>query len=399
MEPGTLTGSSLGSFRVGPLISRGSMGEVYAAEHALIGKRAAVKVALPELSRTRAGAGRFFNEARAAARMHHRGLAEIYDYGQDESGTPFIVMEYIEGETLDAAVDRDGAFAPAEALRIVRAVARAMSVAHAAGVVHRDLKPENIAIVRRGPASGEIKVLDFGIAKLEGPDEPRSAWSTLDSEIIGTPAFMAPEQCRAAGVVDARTDVYGLGGTLYFLLTGHAPFEHTDVESVLAGHLYEPVSPPSSYVPDLSPEIDALVLRMLAKRPEDRFTSMEAVHDALLALDSPASGATSGALARRTWMAAVAVAALALTAGFVGWRLADRGEGPRPAAVPAAKPVAAPPTSTPSETVDAARNLVTEHVQDDLTPTVKPKAKVRPADKDGPPPRESVKDGALDPFD
>jgi serine/threonine-protein kinase len=410
MESGSLSGSRFGSYRTGRLISRGGMGEVYEAEHSLIGKRAAVKVALPEVSQTASGAARFFNEALAAARMRHRGLAEVYDYGH-ANGVAFIVMEYVAGETLADRVERSGPLPPSAALRVARGIARAMSVAHAAGVVHRDLKPENIVLASGGPYHGEVKVLDFGIAKLSGPDPLRSAWRTLDGEVLGTPAFMAPEQCQSAGRVDERTDIYALGAVLYFLLTGRPPIDHDDLETVLDAHRAEPVAVPSTFAAAVSPELDALVMRLLARRPQDRPASMPIVHDELVALESQPSGmrfavrpaAPYGGTdarasqvfawpGRSVWLGLAGLAAFLLVAGM--WPADDHGERsdvpPRPAAKvadpPEPEPVVAPPATAATG----------EEKAEDRPARAKPRkaSKARVV-----PPRESVKDGALDPFD
>ncbi|HVV87958.1 MAG TPA: serine/threonine-protein kinase, partial [Kofleriaceae bacterium] len=268
-----MEGTVIGTYRVLRKLGEGGMGAVYLAEHSLLGRKAAVKVLQPELSRNQDIVQRFFNEARASTAIADPGIVQVFDFGYHTDGSAYIVMEFLEGEPLDGRVKRLGRLAPADALRILRQVASSLASAHARGIIHRDLKPENVfLVVDREVAHGErAKLLDFGIAKLTGDTESKLKTST--SAIMGTPMYMSPEQCRGAGHVDPRSDLYSLGCVLYHLLVGRPPFDGEGVGDIIAMHLREPAPAPSAAVPGIPPEVDALVLRLMAKSPDQRFGS------------------------------------------------------------------------------------------------------------------------------
>jgi serine/threonine-protein kinase len=265
-----VAGTQVGAYRVLQQIGTGGMGSVWLAEHVMLGRRAAIKLLHPMYSARPDIVTRFFNEARAAAAISDPGIVQIFDFGQHE-GTAFIAMELLEGEPLDRRLGRLGRLPLGDALRIMRQVATTLGVAHARGIVHRDLKPENVYLVRDSEVAGgeRAKLLDFGIAKLTGDPSVQ----TQTSAVMGTPAYMSPEQCRGAGQVDQRSDVYSLGCLLFALITGSPPFVAEGSGEVIAMHLREPPPAPSSRLFGLPPEIDALVLRCLAKDPAQRFAS------------------------------------------------------------------------------------------------------------------------------
>ncbi len=287
-QTGVVVEGVLGAYRVVKKLGEGGMGAVYLAEHTLIGRRAAVKVLQPAMSANQDIVQRFFNEARAATAIADPGIVQIFDFGYHTDGSAYIVMEFLEGEALDSRLKRLGRLAPDDALRIVRQVASSLAAAHRAGIVHRDLKPENIFLVPdREVASGErAKILDFGIAKLTGNASlgGDSKLKTATAAIMGTPMYMSPEQCRGAGHVDARSDQYSLGCVLFHLLTGRMPFDGEGVGEIIAHHMMSTPPPPSTLAPGLSPALDALVLRLLAKRPEERFATASELADACGAL-------------------------------------------------------------------------------------------------------------------
>ena len=247
------------------------MGTVWLAEHTMIGRRAALKLLHPMFTAQPQVVTRFFNEARAATAITDPGIVQIFDFGYHTDGSAYIAMELLAGEPLDRRLGRLGRLPVGEALRILRQVASTLGVTHARGIVHRDLKPENIFLVPdpEVPGGERSKVLDFGIAKLTGDPSVK----TNTSAVMGTPAYMSPEQCRGAGHVDQRADVYALGCILFVLLTGHTPFEAEGSGELIAMHLREAPPAPSSRAPGIPPEIDALVLRCLAKNPAQRFAS------------------------------------------------------------------------------------------------------------------------------
>jgi len=265
-------GSQIGAYRVLHQIGEGGMGSVWLAEHAMLGRRAALKVLHPEYSSRQEIVTRFFNEARAATSIGDPGIVQIFDFGLHTDGSAYIVMELLDGEPLDKRLERLGTLDLPDTLRIMRQVASTLGAAHARGIVHRDLKPENIFIVRDPEvAAGErAKVLDFGIAKLGGD---HSGVKTQTSAVMGTPTYMSPEQCRGAGGVDQRSDVYALGCVLVRLLCGAPPFDGEGIGDIIVKHLTVPPPVPSSLRPGIPPEVDALVLRCLAKDPAERFAS------------------------------------------------------------------------------------------------------------------------------
>ena len=281
-----MLGTSVGTYRITGSIGQGGMGVVYLAEHALLGRQAAVKVLLPELSQNQEIVTRFFNEARAATAIRHPGIVEIYDFGWNPDGSAYIVMEFLQGESLAARITR-GRVGVAGGLAIVRQVAGALAAAHAKGIVHRDLKPDNVFLVAdpEVPGGERIKLLDFGIAKLAG-DQP-GGQKTRTGAVIGTPTYMAPEQCRGVAI-DHRADLYSLGCMLFELISGRPPHVGEGLGDVLAAHIH--VAPPalSSLVPDVPPAVEQLVQRLLIKDPQQRMQSAEEViHAVDAALGGP----------------------------------------------------------------------------------------------------------------
>jgi serine/threonine protein kinase len=268
-------GLSFGAYRVVRKVGQGGMGAVYLGEHTLIGRRAAIKVLHRDRSSQRENIERFFTEARATSAVEDPGIVQIYDFGVTPDGTAYLVMEYLDGESLRARLRRLRLLAPRDAVRITRQIAASLAAAHTLGIVHRDLKPENLFMVRDGETSaGERpKILDFGIAKLGG-DDARERFRTRTGAVMGTPAYMSPEQCNDTGKIDPRTDVYSLGCVLFHLLTGRPPFDFEGVGATIAAHLKEPPPRPSHVAAHVPAIVDPLSARCLAKRPEDRFSNM-----------------------------------------------------------------------------------------------------------------------------
>ena len=244
---------------------------MYLAEHTLLGRRAAIKVLLPELSAQRHSVDRFFNEARAATTVSDPGIVQVFDFGY-EGDIAYIVMEFLDGEALSSRLKRIGALDPSMALRIGRQIAGSLGAIHAAGLVHRDLKPDNVFMTRDPEAqSGERpKILDFGIAKL-GDNSPNRI-VTRTGQVMGTPVYMSPEQC-SGDPVDHRADVYSLGCVIYQMLVGRPPFKGGIIE-VISAHLRDPAPAPSAMVARLPGSVDELVRRCLAKSRDERFASM-----------------------------------------------------------------------------------------------------------------------------
>jgi hypothetical protein len=271
-------GATVGGYRVMKQIGAGGMGAVWLAEHVALGRRAALKVLHAEYSNRPDVVQRFFNEARAATAIADPGIVQIFDFGHHTDGSAYIVMELLDGEPLDRRLGRVGALDVMVALRIMRQVASTLGAAHARGIIHRDLKPENIFMVRDPEVAGgeRAKILDFGIAKLIG--DP-SGSKTQTSAVMGTPVYMSPEQCRGAGGVDQRSDVYALGCVLFTLIVGRPPFDSAGVGEIIAMHLREPAPVPSTMRPGIPAEVDQLILQCLAKDPAERLgTAGELAH-------------------------------------------------------------------------------------------------------------------------
>jgi len=291
-----MKGATIGQYRVTGLIGQGGMGAVYAAEHALLGRPAAIKVLLPELSQKQDIVMRFFNEARAATAIRHPGIIEIYDFGWTPEGAAFIVMEHLEGETLAKRSAR-ARFGWQAVLAIARQIAGALAAAHAKGIVHRDLKPDNIFVVHdpEVPGGERIKLLDFGIAKLAG-DSSSTANVTKTGAVMGTPTYMAPEQCRGVSV-DHRADLYSLGCIMFELCSGRPPFVGEGTGDVLAAHIHLPVPSLASLSVAVPHAVEELIQHLLAKSPPARLPNCEAL---IRAIDAIASERTHAAVRAAT---------------------------------------------------------------------------------------------------
>ena len=277
-----MIGRVVGKYKILDQIAEGGMGLVYRAEHVVLGSPAAVKVLLPQFTRDTVVVDRFFQEAKAASAIRHAGIVDVFDYGRLPSGQAFIAMELLRGEDLAGFATRHGRLPPSLAAQIAMQMLSALDAAHMAGVIHRDLKPDNIYLVRDAGAPGAIrvKILDFGIAKLIGDPhgDPHGARhsarpKTKGGAILGTPTYMAPEQCRGGAVLDARADLYAVGCILFELLTGRPPFVGDGDGEIMAMHIYEPPPRLSNLVRDLPVELDALLAKLLTKAPEDRIPS------------------------------------------------------------------------------------------------------------------------------
>ncbi|ACY12842.1 serine/threonine protein kinase [Haliangium ochraceum] len=267
----------IGGYRITKRIAKGGMGEVYLARHELMEREAAIKVLHPDLSGNEQQVNRFLNEARATASIRHPGIVEIFDVGH-EGARAYIVMEYLRGEMLASRLARTRIEID-KALQFTRQIAGALGAAHACGIIHRDLKPENIFVVPDPDVIGgeRTKILDFGIAKLL---ESRGGVHTVQGTMFGTPAYMAPEQCEDAAQVDRRADLYALGCILYEFLCGTPPFGRGGIELV-AAHLRDVPTPVRDREPRVSEALDAVVMRLLAKDPEQRYGTCEALVRAL----------------------------------------------------------------------------------------------------------------------
>jgi serine/threonine protein kinase len=263
-------------------IATGGMGAVYAARHARTGRRYALKTLLPDEQLSKNAIARFEREARAASAVGHAGIVAIHDFDQTEDGLHYLVMDLLDGETLETRLARVGRLAWPDAKRIALEIGDALAAAHRAGILHRDLKPSNVFLRAMEGAAERAMLVDFGLAKpMKGGD---SHFVTRTGAIVGTAHYMAPEQARGEGV-DERTDVYGFGALLYEMVAGVPPFLGASPFAVMAMLLAEQPVAPSQLTNDLPTGVDAAVLRMLAKAPGDRFADVVTTTQALAAID------------------------------------------------------------------------------------------------------------------
>jgi serine/threonine-protein kinase len=266
-DPALAPGTMVGEFRVEGLVGEGGMGQVYGAVHPVIGKRAAIKVLLPEICRSAQMVERFVMEARAVNQIGHPNIVDVFAFGQLPDGRQYMVMEWLRGISLSDRMRR-GVMAIPETCDILYAVAAALDAAHAAGIIHRDLKPHNVFLVEVRGAKPLVKLLDFGLVKLSG-DEDMRVERTRAGALLGTPAYMSPEQAYGRAV-DTRSDNYALGVVAFEMLTGRLPFIEDTPMALLVAHMQQPPSLPSSAAPGIPHELDQLVLALLAKDPAAR---------------------------------------------------------------------------------------------------------------------------------
>jgi serine/threonine protein kinase/WD40 repeat protein len=307
-------------YRIVRLLGEGGMGSVYEAEHRVMQRAVALKVINSAFTSRPATVERFRREVRAAARLSHPNIVTTYD-AEDAGSTLFLVMEYVEGASLGRLVKERGPLPIAEACNYVRQAALGLQHAHERGMVHRDVKPDNLI---RTP-EGQVKVLDFGLAALRGES---GGDLTEENTVMGTPDYMAPEQAEDARSADIRADVYSLGCTLYYLLTGSVPYPAPTAMLKILAHREQPLPSIRQARPDVSPELARVVARLLAKKPEDRLQTPAEVAAALAPFADTNNQAAKRS-SKRGWLFAAAVlfVGLFLAAGVVVYRIqTDRGE-------------------------------------------------------------------------
>ena len=251
-------------YQVEARIGAGGMAEVYRGFDQVLNRTVAIKVLLPQMARDTSFVERFRREAQAAARLNQPNIVGVYDTGADD-GTQYIVMEFIEGRTLAEFMETGRRPTPVQAAEIAQKIAAAIAAAHAQGVIHRDIKPGNVMITR----DGVIKVMDFGIARVLGPET-----APQTSAVLGTASYLSPEQAQG-GPVDARTDIYSLGAVLYELLTARPPFTGDSPVAVAYKQVNEAPAVPSSLNPDVPARLDAVVMKALSKNPSNRYQTAE----------------------------------------------------------------------------------------------------------------------------
>ncbi|HET6584929.1 MAG TPA: serine/threonine-protein kinase [Nannocystaceae bacterium] len=268
--------SLLGRYLIEDVLGEGGSSSIYRGVHTTIGRTVAIKMLRPELVRNEETVARFLREGRAACRVRHEHVVEATDFGVTPEGDVFLVMEYLEGEDLASLLEREGPLPWPRARAIALQICEAIEAAHDAGVIHRDITLQNCFRVHRDRNPDYIKVIDFGIAKMLEPTAPATdeCGVTGNAEIFGTPEYMAPEQVRRTIDADVRSDVYALGAMLYALVTGRLPLRGATALDTLVRQIYEDVVPPSTFVTGVPPQLEAAILRALAKDPDARFQSM-----------------------------------------------------------------------------------------------------------------------------
>jgi len=258
---------TLGDYRIVRKIGEGGMGAVYEAEHAKLKRRVALKVLPQKFTQDTAFLERFYREAQSAAALNHPNVIQLYDIGEDR-GHHFFGMEFVDGESVQDRLDREGKLALDWSLHIVRGAAEALKYAHEHAIIHRDIKPDNIMLT----ADGQVKLADLGLAKKIGVT---TAGVTQDGATMGTPYYMAPEQAEDARRVDHRADIYALGITLLHLLTGKRPYEGESVYSIILSHADKPLPSGDELGTPLPPAVESVIQKMCAKSPDERYQDYE----------------------------------------------------------------------------------------------------------------------------
>jgi serine/threonine-protein kinase len=280
-----LVGTKVAKYEILRRLGHGGMGRVYEALNPDIGKRVALKMLDPRLASNKAAAARFAREAQAASAASSPHIVEIFDAGVADDGTPFIVMEVLEGESLASRIDREGGLDPDETVRIAIQILRGLHKAHEAGIVHRDLKPDNVFLVDRDHEPPLAKILDFGVSKVEKAQG--STTLTRDGSVIGTPAYMSPEQAQGQPDVDAQSDIWSVGAIVYECLSGRLPFSGTSYEQVIVQICTEAPAPLAELAPTVPRSLVDIVERCMRRDRSERIGSAD---ELLQLLGEPASG-------------------------------------------------------------------------------------------------------------
>ena len=275
-----------GKYRVGPLVGSGGMGTVWLGYHEHLGTRLAIKFIRPQFAARADARRRFEIEARAAASVDSKHAVKVYDYGVNDAGLPYIVMEYLEGESLSEALIRRGPLPAREAAFIIAQASKALSKAHAASIVHRDLKPDNIFLMTEAETEFgySVKLVDFGIAKMldvDGPGKTGLKGPTQEGSVIGTPNFMSPEQLTVGGNPNPLTDIWSLGACAYAAFTARIPFEGEVLGDIVLKVCVEPLPAPSKFAENAPPGLDAWFQRACHREAPKRFQSVEEMSEQL----------------------------------------------------------------------------------------------------------------------
>jgi len=268
-------------YRVERLIGMGGMGVVVAARHIELDERVAIKMLLPHLPASGEPAARFLREAKAAIRIKNEHVVRVLDVGRTDTGSPYIVMEYLDGQDLGQLLERTGPLPVEDTVDYVMQACEAIAAAHALGIVHRDLKPANLFLASASDGTAFVKVLDFGISKIAETASSQQPGLTSTATVMGTPCFMSPEQLRSTRDVDARADIWSMGAILHALMTGTPPYDGESNADVSAKIIRDAPTPLRVLRAEVPADLEAIVLRCLEKDPARRFTDVASLAEAL----------------------------------------------------------------------------------------------------------------------
>ena len=379
LTPGTL----VGGYEVEGVLGTGGMGVVYGARQPRINKRVAIKVLAPAFCGDPSTVARFEQEARLVNEIGHPSIVDVFQFGELPDGRSFFVMEFLDGESLGTRIDR-GQISARETIDIVDKICDALVAAHEKGVIHRDLKADNVFLSKKG-----VKLLDFGLAKLAGRGDPSNIHTTKSGILVGTPAYMSPEQARGKEV-DPRTDIYALGVLSYKMLTGRLPFNADNAMDLIVQQLHRPPPAPDKLVPKTPSKLSKLVVQMMSKAPEER-PSLEKVRAVLAEVRGDAPATTEAASERpdqdekRGGLGLLAAAAtvLVVVIGVFAFVLLSKDKPDEPAtgsdpATPVTAP-APPPAPPPSPDPGIEMDPKPAPIPTAQTPAQKPPGPATPA--------------------
>ena len=278
----------LGQYKLHRQLGSGGMGEVFLGEHTLLKRTCAIKLIRAEQAGDPKTLSRFEREVQAMATLTHWNTVDVFDYGRTEDGTFYYVMEYLPGLSLQELLELHGPLPAGRAIHFLRQICAALREAHAIGLIHRDIKPSNVIACQRGGVFDVAKLLDFGLVQDIGAFANGSEKLTVQGAILGSPNYISPEQANGKRNIDARTDIYSLGGLAYFLVTGQTPFVRDSAMELIAAHLKDEVVSPRQHRPEIPQDLEEVILMCLRKNPDDRFSDADSLDLALSACDAAA---------------------------------------------------------------------------------------------------------------